>query len=252
MATKEKTVPERLSDLYKLQEIDSQLDQITILKGELPIEVSDLEDEIEGLQTRINKLEDSKKELEDTIAGHQNKIKESEALISKYGRQLDEVKNNREYEALTKEIELQRLDIQLSEKRIGETQSSITAKEETLTAAKERLAEKQSNLETKKVELEKIIAKTEKEETKLQKQSVSQRKLIDDRLLKGYDRVRGSYRNGLAVVTVERNACGGCFNKVPPQLQLEISLQKKIIVCEHCGRILVDETLTGKPVESES
>lgn len=252
MATKEKTVPERLSDLYKLQEIDSQLDQITILKGELPIEVSDLEDEIEGLQTRINKLQDSKKELEDNIAHHQNKIKESEALIAKYGRQLDDVKNNREYEALTKEIELQRLDIQLSEKRIGETQGSITAKDETLTAAQERLAEKQSNLETKKVELEKIIAKTEKEETKLQKQSVSQRKLIDDRLLKGYDRVRGSYRNGLAVVTVERNACGGCFNKVPPQLQLEISLQKKIIVCEHCGRILVDESLTGKPAEAET
>jgi len=246
MATAEKTIQERLTELYKLQLIDSQIDQIQVLKGELPMEVRDLEDEIEGLQIRVTKLDDAKKELEDSIAQHRNKIKESEALIAKYGRQLDDVKNNREYEALTKEIELQRLDIQLSEKRIREVEVNVKAKDETLQAAKDRMEEKNKNLDNKKVELDKIIAKTEKDGNKLQKQSESQRKGIEDRLLKAYDRVRSSYRNGLAVVTVERDACGGCFNKIPPQLQLEISLQKKIIPCEHCGRILVDGAVAEK------
>ena len=246
MATTEKSIQDRLTELYELQQIDSQLDQIQVLKGELPMEVRDLEDEIEGLQIRISKLEDSKKDLQDGIAQHQAKIKESETLIAKYGRQLDDVKNNREYEALTKEIELQRLDIQLSEKRIREVEVSVQAKDETLQAAKDKMSEKNSNLDTKKVELDKIIAKTEKEGNKLQKHSDSHRKSIDARLLKAYDRVRSSYRNGLAVVTVERDACGGCFNKIPPQLQLEISLQKKIILCEHCGRILVDSSVVEK------
>ncbi|MCB0686381.1 MAG: hypothetical protein KDC53_07645 [Saprospiraceae bacterium] len=248
----EKTIPERLSELYKLQLIDSQLDEIQVLKGELPMEVKDLEDEIEGLQIRVRKLEDSKKELDDAIAQHRNKIKESETLIAKYGRQLDDVKNNREYEALTKEIELQRLDIQLSEKRIREVEGSIVAKEETLQAARDRMADKNKNLENKKVELDKIIAKTEKDGNKLLKQSESQRQVIEERLLKAYDRVRKSYRNGLAVVTVERDACGGCFNKIPPQLQLEISLQKKIIACEHCGRILVDSSVIDQVTEAAS
>lgn len=246
----EKTIPERLSELYRLQLIDSQLDEIQVLKGELPMEVKDLEDEIEGLQRRVQKLEDSRKELEDAIAQHKNKIKESETLIAKYGRQLDDVKNNREYEALTKEIELQRLDIQLSEKRIREVEASIVAKDETLQAARDRMADKNKNLENKKVELDKIIAKTEKDGNKLLKQSETQRKVIEDRLLKAYDRVRQSYRNGLAVVTVERDACGGCFNKIPPQLQLEISLQKKIIACEHCGRILVDSSIVDQVSEA--
>jgi predicted nucleic acid-binding Zn-ribbon protein len=246
MATTEKTIQERLSELYQLQLIDSQLDEIQVLKGELPMEVLDLEDEIEGLQIRISKLEDSKTDLQDSIAQHQAKIKESENLIAKYGRQLDDVKNNREYEALTKEIELQRLDIQLSEKRIREVEVSVGAKDETLQAAKDKMAEKNKNLETKKVELDKIIAKTEKEGSKLQKQSEAHRKSIEERLLKAYDRVRSSYRNGLAVVTVERDACGGCFNKIPPQLQLEISMQKRIIPCEHCGRILVDTAIVEK------
>ena len=243
MATKDKSIPEKLRELHDLQQIDSQLDQISVLKGELPMEVSDLEDEIQGLQTRLNKLEDSKKELEANISNQNAKIKEAESLIAKYGRQLDEVKNNREYEALTKEIELQRLDIQLCEKRIKETESSMNAKDETIDAAKERLEEKTKNLETKQVELEKIITKTEKEGAKLEKLSKTQRTKIEARFLKAYDRVRSSYRNGLAVVTVERNSCGGCFNKIPPQLQLEISLQKKIIACEHCGRVLIDSSL---------
>lgn len=243
MAKVEKSIPEKLATMYELQSIDSELDKIAVLKGELPMEVSDLGDEIAGLETRIGKLDEAIAVLNDNISQYRGKIKEAEMLIAKYGQQLDDVKNNREYEALTKEIELQRLDIQLSEKRIKEVEVSIVAKEETRNSAKERLDQKQENFETKKVELEKIIAKTDKEGKKLAKQSESQRKNIEARLLKAYDRVRTTYRNGLAVVTVERDACGGCFNKIPPQLQLEISLQKKIIACEHCGRVLVDSSL---------
>lgn len=251
MAKVEKSIPEKLATMYELQSIDSELDKIAVLKGELPMEVSDLGDEIAGLETRIGKLDEAIGELNDNISQYRGKIKEAEMLIAKYGQQLDDVKNNREYEALTKEIELQRLDIQLSEKRIKEVEVSIVAKEETRDSARERLDQKQENFETKKVELEKIIAKTDKEGRKLAKQSESQRKNIEPRLLKAYDRVRTTYRNGLAVVTVERDACGGCFNKIPPQLQLEISLQKKIIACEHCGRVLVDSALVHDDVPSE-
>ncbi|NND05757.1 MAG: hypothetical protein HKN87_05210 [Saprospiraceae bacterium] len=252
MAKVEKSIPEKLATMYELQSIDSELDKIAVLKGELPIEVSDLGDEIAGLETRIGKLDEAIAELNDNISQYRGKMKDAEMLIAKYGQQLDDVKNNREYEALTKEIELQRLDIQLSEKRIKEVEVSIEAKQETRNSAQERLEQKQQNFETKKVELEKIIAKTDKEGKKLVKQSEAQRKNIESRLLKAYDRVRSTYRNGLAVVTVERDACGGCFNKIPPQLQLEISLQKKIIACEHCGRILVDSSLVQEDVPSEA
>ncbi len=244
MAKKELSVHERLVELFKLQQIDSQLDEIQVLKGELPIEVSDLEDEIAGLETRLAKLEESKKEFDTTISQHKAHMKESEALIARYAKQLDDVKNNREYEALTKEIELQKLDIQLSEKRIAEAEVNIDAKKEVIKAAKDKLKQKNKDLENKKVELDQIIAKTEKEEAKLKKKSTSHRKTIEDRLLKAYDKVRTSYRNGLAVVTVERDSCGGCFNKIPPQLQLEISLEKKVIACEHCGRILIDTSVS--------
>lgn len=240
MANKEKTVRERLVDLYKLQDIDSELDGIKVLKGELPMEVSDLEDEIAGLGKRLEKLQESKAEVDAKISQHRGNIKDAETLIARYTKQLDDVKNNREYEALTKEIELQKLDIQLSEKRIREAESTVEAKVEVMNNAQERFDEKQSELDSKKVELEKIIKKTEKEEKKLIKASEKERDHIESRLLKGYDKVRTSYRNGLAVVAVERDACGGCYNKIPPQVQLEISLQKKIIICEHCGRILVD------------
>ncbi len=241
----EKTIVERLTDLYKLQSINSELDQISVLQGELPMEVADLEDEIKGLEKRIGRLEDSVQEYEDKIAGFRNKIKESETLITRYNQQLDEVKNNREYEALSKEIELQNLDIQLAEKRIRETSANIEGKKETLGAALERRDVKLKDLDLKKVELEKIITKTEKEEKKLGKQADKQRKLIEERLLKAYDKIRTSYRNGLAVVPVERSACGGCFNQIPPQTQLEISLMKKIIACEHCGRVLVDTSIVN-------
>jgi predicted nucleic acid-binding Zn-ribbon protein len=246
----EPSVEEKLKALYELQMIDSKIDKIEVLKGELPIEVSDLEDEIVGLDTRVKRLTNNISDFDSEIAKHRSNIKEAEALIERYTRQLDNVKNNREYDALTKELELQRLEIQLSEKKIGQTDKDKLAKQETLTAAEKRLADKQKALETKKKELQEIIKKTEKEEEKLRKQSEKAKKSIEDRLMFSYNKIRNSYRNGLAVVTVERSACGGCFNMIPPQLQLEISMSKKIIACEHCGRILVDDVIAGQ-VEPE-
>lgn len=240
---KENTVVEKLQKLYELQQIDSELDQIEVLKGELPIEVSDLEDTIAGLERRIDKMQAEVDELNDTIKGHEAAISEAESLITRYNSQLDNVKNNREYDALMKELEIQRLDIQLAEKRIREANVKIAGKEETLDATKERLEKKQKDLEIKKVELEEISKDTEKKEKELRKASEKKRKEIEDRLIKSYDRIRERYRNGLAVVTVERDSCGGCFNQIPPQVQLEISMNKKIIACEHCGRILVDDQI---------
>lgn len=247
---KELTVEEKLTEMYELQSIDSELDQIEILKGELPIEVNDLEDEIEGLTKRVKRLKDTIHEMEEDNARQTTNIKEAQALIERYNKQLDDVKNNREYEALSKELELQSLEIELSEKRIRDDVAKIDAKKEVLEEASKRLANKQETLDLKKGELDKIISKTEKDEKKLEKQSEKQRAKIESRLLKAYDKVRSSYRNGLAVVTVERNSCGGCFNKIPPQTQLEISLMNKIIVCEHCGRVLVDQSIAGEQVAS--
>jgi len=228
--------------LYGLQQIDSKLAEIEILKGELPMEVSDLEDEIIGLETRISKLEESIADIDTEVSNHNANIAESEALIEKYNGQLDNVKNNREYDALTKEIELQKLEIQLSEKKIRDTKGGKEAKDEQLAKANERLDNKKVELENKKVELEKIISKTEKEEAKLVKQSAKAKKSIDERLLKSYNKISSSYRNGLAVVTVNRGSCGGCFNRIPPQQIIEIGVMNKIIACEHCGRVVVDES----------
>ena len=214
-----------------------------MLKGELPIEVSDLEDEISGLNVRAKKMENQLAEINREIVQFQNNIKESEALIIRYEKQLDNVKNNREFDALTKEIELQKLEIQLSQKRMKEAESNKANKQESVDAIISKTQQRTSDLETKKVELEKIIEKTEKDENKLNKESEKARKDIDDRLLKSYDKLRSAYRNGLAVVTIQRGACGGCFNRIPPQLQIEIGVMKKIIACEHCGRVLVDENL---------
>ena len=183
--------------------------------------------------------------MESTASRHSANIKEAEALIERYEKQMDNVKNNREYDALTKEIEMQRLEIQLSQKKIRESSTLLDGKRETLAAAKERLETKNKTLETKKVELEKIIEKTIKDEEKLKKKSEKAKKVIEPRLLKAYTKIRGAYRNGLAVVTVGRNSCGGCFNKIPPQIQLEIQSQKKILACEHCGRVLVDNETAG-------
>jgi predicted nucleic acid-binding Zn-ribbon protein len=245
MAKKTKSVEEKLQELYDLQLIDSNIDQIKIMKGALPIEVSDLEDEITGLETRLQKLNSQVEEIDDKIAKHKENIKTSETLIERYNKQLDEVKNNREFEALTKEIELQSLEIQLSEKRIKEAQLEKENKIEVKNSTSERFEQKQKDLVQKKEELEQIITKTDKEEKKLLSKSEKQRELIEERLLKAYDKTRNAYRNGLAVVTHRRGSCGGCFNRIPPQLQIEIGMKKEILACEHCGRVLVDHEIAG-------
>lgn len=239
----EASVAEKLKALWNLQQIDSQLDEIQILKGELPMEVSDLEDEIAGLDTRIKKLKAVLKENEQEISKMQATAKDADANIKKYQKQLDEVRNDREFKALQSEIDLAKLDIQLSEKKVREAKASLDTKKDGLAVAEAKLEAKQKELDAKKVELQGIIEKTEQEENRLRTQSEKARKGIEERLLKAYDKTRRTYRNGLSVVTVERNSCGGCFNNVPPQIQLEIGLHKKIIACEHCGRILADHSI---------
>lgn len=237
------SISQKLKQLFELQIIDSEVDQIHIVKGELPMVVSDLEDEIAGLSTRVLKLEGNVSEMDKEHSSHKVNIKQSEDNIKKYEKQLDTVKNNREFEALNKEINLQRLEIQLSEKKMKEAGEAVKNKKVTLDALKEKLTAKQKELEEKKGELTKIIEKTEKEEKTLTAKSDKARKIIETRLLSAYDNIRKRYRNGLAVVMVRRNACGGCFNQIPPQMQLEIALRKKIIACEHCGRVLVDDLI---------
>ncbi len=239
----ELSVAEKLTLLWDLQKVDSQLDEIQILKGELPMEVADLEDELIGLQTRIGKTRGSLKESEMELASLQAIAKDAQNKIVKYEKQLEEVKNNREYEALTKEIEMARLDIQLSEKRSREHKAQVDMKKDQLTIAEARYEARAKDLEGKKAELQSIIEKTEKDEEKLKKKSEKAKKGIEDRLLFAYDKIRKTYRNGLAVVTVERDSCTGCFNKIPPQVQLETALHKKIVACEHCGRIFVDKNI---------
>ncbi len=241
--TIEASVYEKLTKLWHLQQIDTQLDEIQALKGELPMEVADLEDEIAGLETRCRKIRGVIKEIEAEIAEKQAKIKEYEGLLKKYRKQIEEVKNSREYEALTKEIEMAEVEIQLAEKHIRQARGKVDAQKEMLANAEARTAARQKDLEVKKVELQAIIARTEAEENELRAKSAKAREGIEERLLLAYDKMRSTFRNGLAVATIERDACGGCFNAVPPQVQLEIGLHKKIIACEHCGRILVDRAI---------
>ena len=235
------SIEEALRNLYKLQKIDSKIDEIQILKGELPMEVKDLEDELTGLKTRISKIEEDLQQVEGNISNRKNSIKESESLIKKYQKQQNNVKNNREYDALSKEIEMQKLEIQLNEKRIRDAEADMAQRSEQIDLAKKSIKEKDKNLKIKREELEHIIEETDAEEKALQKKSKEQAGKIEDRLLQAYHRIRNSYRNGLAVVTVNRDACGGCYNAIPPQTQMEIRQHKKIIICEHCGRVLVDE-----------
>jgi len=237
----ELTVEERLQSLYELQQTDSQIDKIRTLRGELPLEVQDLEDEIAGLETRISNLKEEEKEIENTRVTKTQEIKESEALIAKYTEQQDNVRNNREYDALSKEIEFQKLEIELSQKRIKEHTAELKSKQEVTERSKENLKDKKANLDAKKKELEDIVKDTEDEENTLAVKSDKIAENIDERLISAYKRIRGNARNGLAVVTVDRDACGGCFNKIPPQRQMDIRLRKKIIVCEYCGRVLVDK-----------
>lgn len=237
----ELTVEERLQSLYELQQIDSQIDKIRTLRGELPLEVQDLEDEIAGLETRISNLKEEEKEIENTRVTKTQEIKESESLIAKYTEQQDNVRNNREYDALSKEIEFQKLEIELSQKRIKEYTAELKMKQEITDKSKANLKDKKANLDAKKKELEDIVKDTEDEENTLAEKSEKIAENIDERLISAYKRIRGNARNGLAVVTVDRDACGGCFNKIPPQRQMDIRLRKKIIVCEYCGRVLVDK-----------
>lgn len=239
------TVPieEKLKNLFELQQIDSKIDEIKRMKGELPMEVSDLEDELVGLQTRIDKLRSEVDEQELKMSKHNAQIMEAEELIARYERQQANVKNNREFEALSKEIEFQRLDIQLAQKRILECRRVAAGKEHSLDMAMRKYGEYEAQLHRKREELEKIIAKTEKDEASLGRRAERARKKIEERQLKAYDRIREAYRNGLSVVGVERGACGGCHNYVPPQTQLEIRQRKKFIFCEHCGRMLIDHLI---------
>jgi len=243
-AVKEFSVEEKLSSLIRIQKIDSKLDEIQILKGELPIEVKDLEDEIEGLHARQTRIEEEINGIQEFIAQKQEGIKEAKALIAKYEKQSDNVKNNREFEAINKEIEMQQLEEKLCEKHIKDATEEMADKVRQLDLAKKAVGAKEANLNAKKGELEKIIKETEKEETHYNKAAAEARSHADERLLTGYDRIRKSYRNGLAVVPVERDSCGGCFHAIPPQKQSEIKLRKKIMVCENCGRILADADLT--------
>ena len=237
----ELTVEEKLQNLYELQRIDTEIDKIKTLRGELPLEVQDLEDEIAGLETRIENLKVELGELDKTSSTRKMDIKKAEEAIKKYSEQLDNVRNNLEYDALSKEIEFQKLEIELQEKRIREAQKAKAEKEALMEESKKRYEDKVSDLEAKKGELNDIINETHKDEESLQTKSEELAATIDERLLTAYRRIRSNARNGLAVVTVDRDACGGCFNKIPPQRQLDIRSRKKIIVCEYCGRILIDK-----------
>ena len=247
---KETTVEEKLKALFALQRIDSTIDKIRTIRGELPLEVQDLEDEIVGLETRIAKFTEEGSSLDNEIKEKKNAIKDCQAMIKKYEGQQQNVRNNREFDSLSKEIEFQNLEIQLAEKKIKEAQATIASKKEIIGESEEGLTERKKDLDHKKKELEEITQETQKEEGDLVKKSEKAEKIIEDRLLSAYKRIRENAVNGLAVVTVERDSCGGCFNKIPPQRQMDIKSHKKIIVCEHCGRILVDPEMAAAGEEA--
>lgn len=236
---KEVTVAERLDALFELQKIDSEIDRIRTIRGELPLEVQDLEDELIGLETRLKKLQDEIKDLDQEAADRKNAMKDAEAAILKYKDQQNNVRNNREFESLDKEIEFQTLEIKLHEKRIKESKFGMSGKKEVMEEAKTRLDLRKGDLVAKKAELDEIVSETQKEEDALSAKSDKAKTLIDERLVIAYNRLRENAKNGLAVVPVDRDSCGGCFNKIPPQRQLDIQTKRKVIVCEHCGRILV-------------
>ncbi|HNP22679.1 MAG TPA: C4-type zinc ribbon domain-containing protein [Panacibacter sp.] len=244
-SVKDYSVEEKLSSLVKLQKIDSKLDEIKILKGELPMEVSDLEDELTGLNSRRTRVEEEINGITEFIEQKKNAIKESAELVKKYEKQSEAVKNSREFEAINKEIEMQQLEGKLAEKHIRDANEELADKARALESVRKQIATREATLAHKKGELDKIILETEKEEKHFADLAETARKSTDDRLLYSYDRIRNSYRNGLAVVPVERDACGGCFNAIPPQRQSEIRQRKKIMICENCGRILVDDDLNA-------
>ncbi|MBT8271859.1 MAG: hypothetical protein KJO25_07435 [Bacteroidia bacterium] len=246
---KEVTVEDRLRALYDLQLIDSRVDEIRNVRGELPLEVRDLEDEVEGLSTRLQKQHEGISDMEDQIKNKKNLIEEAKALIKKYSEQQKNVRNNREFNSLSKEVEYQELEIQLAEKHIKEFKIQIEQKNEVIDETRDRLKERESHLKHKKNELDAIMAETEKEEKALLKKSEEYKKTIEDRLVQAYARIRDSVKNGLAVVPIERGASGGSFFTIPPQVQVEIASRKKIITDEHSGRILVDAQLAEEQQE---
>jgi predicted nucleic acid-binding Zn-ribbon protein len=237
----EQSVEEKLKELFELQTLHTQIDKIRQTRGELPMEVADLEDEVAGLETRIQKIKSDLDELEDQIVTRKNLIKDALAATKKYETQLNDVKNNREYDAISKEIEIQGLEIQVSEKKIKEYSFEIQNKTEVYENALVNITERKKDLELKKAELDMITAETEKDEAGILVKAKEAEKHIEDRLLIAYNRLRGNAKNGLAVVSIKRDSCSGCFNQIPPQRQLDIRQRKRIIVCEHCGRILLDE-----------
>ena len=234
------SVEDKLKALYELQKIDSSIDKIRIVRGELPLEIEDLNDTISGLKTRLEKFNLELSKINEDIVENKNTVSLANELIKKYEKQLKNIKNNREFNSLTKEIEFQNLEIELAEKKQKENKAKILHKKEIIDACQVQVDEKQSELDLKNNELDSIIKDTEKEENSLLKKLKKAEKLIDGRLLDSYQRIRSKVSNGLAVVSVERDACGGCFSQIPPQRQLDIKLHKKIIVCEHCGRIMID------------
>ncbi|MBC8626238.1 MAG: zinc ribbon domain-containing protein [Alloprevotella sp.] len=260
MASKKETatdnaVEQKLKNLYQLQTKLSEIDKIKTLRGELPLEVQDLEDEIEGLTHRLHKYEEEIERLKADIEKKHTDIDEAQAMMNRYQQQLDDVRNNREYDNLTKEIEFQGLEIELLKKKIGEAERLINAKTNDLERGRGVLEERRKDLDLKKSELDEIVSETKAEEEKLREKSKVLEAAIEPRLLTAFKRIRKSSRNGLGIVYVQRDACGGCFNKIPPQRQLDIRMRKKVIVCEYCGRIMIDPELAGvkieKPVEEK-
>ena len=258
MAKKDPTdlsVEEKLKTLYLLQTALSAIDEKRTLRGELPQEVNDLEDGIEGLNTRVQRIQDDIDDFERAVTQKRGEIADAEASVARYKAQLDEVKNNREYDTLSKEIEFQSLEIELCNKKIREAQARIAEKKEELAATKALIDERQGDLDVKKSELDEIMEETRAEEEKLKEKVKDYEAKIEPRLLASFKRIRKNARNGLGIVYVQRDACGGCFNKIPPQRQLDIKMHKKIIVCEYCGRIMIDPELAGvkidKPVTGE-
>ena len=248
---KEITIEEKLFALYDLQKVVSKIDEIKILRGELPLEVQDLEDEIIGLSTRLEHFDAELKDIQANIASKKIEIEESRVKIDRYKEQQENVRNNREFDNLSKEIEFQTLEIELCDKRIREFTASKESKTLEQKITIDKLSERKLDLEQKKCELNEIIAETKQEEEKLREHAKEIELLIEPRLLTAFKRIRKNARNGLAVVYVQRDACGGCFNKIPAQRQLDIRLRKKIIVCEYCGRILVDQELAGVALPTE-
>ena len=246
----ENLVEEKLKNLYQLQTTLSAIDEKRALRGELPLEVQDLEDEIAGLKTRVEHIENDINEFEQAVAQKHGEIQDAQESVERYKRQLDEVRNNREYDTLTKEIEFQSLEIELCNKKIKEANAKVEDKKREMAHTQELIADRQSALSEKKNELDEIMQETREEEEKLKAKATELEATIEPRLLSSFMRIRKNARNGLGIVYVQRDACGGCFNKIPPQRQIDIKMHKKVIVCEYCGRIMIDPELADVKIET--